>query len=151
MREGRGSVDDEAERNMDLHTATALVDAYLDALQRGDAAAAASLFHPAARLEDPVGSGAVEGIDAIRAFYGRALAQPLRARRTGALRLAGNAIAFPFVCGMQRRSGWAVTEIIDVFRVDAEGRIVDMQAFWGEANSRRLDDFPAADRRLEGN
>lgn len=114
-----------------------VVDCYLAALRDQDLIAIMALFADDATVEDPVGSERICGRAAIEAFYRVATARPIHAELTGPLRVAGNAVAFPFRATASRPEGEFETEIIDVFYIDEQGLITTMQAYWGPANSRR--------------
>ena len=83
-----------------------------------------------------MGSNIVKGKDALRQFYAGAVTIDLLLTRTGPVRIAGVEIAFPFQLQMEVEGTTMITDIIDVFRFDEEGKIVSMRAFWGESNRR---------------
>jgi steroid Delta-isomerase len=112
------------------------VNTYLEALPNGDVETIVGLYAHDAHIEDPVGSPRVEGHDAIRAFYGRSIQAISGARLLGPIRVAGQEVAFPFEITMQYNGQMLVMDIIDTFRFDTQGRIVEMRAFWSEANMR---------------
>jgi steroid delta-isomerase len=120
----------------DTDPKTACVHAYIAAFEAQDAAAAAALFADDATVEDPFGSEAVCGRDAIHAFYARAMQSGARLALSGPVRLAGDAAAFPFTATVAAAPGGMILDIIDVFRFGADGKIVAMQAFWGPGNVR---------------
>lgn len=111
-----------------------VVDAYIAAFAAGDARAASSLFAPDATVEDPVGAAPVVGVADIDAFYARAMTYGLRLERTGPIRVAGDCAAFPFRIHYPPTSERRLVDVIDTFRFDEQGRIVEMRAFWGPAN-----------------
>jgi len=112
------------------------IHAYMAAFAAGDAAGAAALFAPEATLEDPVGSDVLRGAAAIAAFYQRAMQMGARLTLTGPIRLAADAAAFSFTVSVPVAN--MEIDVIDVFRFDAQGRVVSMQAFWGETNARAV-------------
>lgn len=115
---------------MDAARKTAIVDKYLEACTRGDASVVREIYADNAVVEDPVGTEAHHGIDAIVAFYEQALQNGARMERIGNVRCAGNAAAFCFdvhVGGMK-------IEVLDVFEFDAAGKVVSMKAYWGPEN-----------------
>jgi steroid Delta-isomerase len=114
----------------------ACVHAYVAAFDAGDAGAAACLFADGATVEDPFGSAAIRGRDAIQEFYARAMQGGAKLALSGPVRLAGDAAAFPFTANVPLAS--IAIDIIDVFRFDAGGKIVSMQAFWGPGNVRTI-------------
>jgi steroid delta-isomerase len=114
----------------------AVVAAYVDGFERDDAEALAALYAEEATVEDPVGSPGVVGRDAIRDFYRAAVSRGIKLALSGAPRTAGDSVAFPFHVLRRRVGAEEVIEVIDVFRFDAEGRIVEMRAYWGPNNIR---------------
>ena len=119
---------------LDPVRAVAVVDAYVAAFAAGDAGAAAALYAPEGTVEDPVGTVPVRGGPDILAFYERAMGMELRLERTGPVRVAGDSAAFPFRIHYPPALGSRLTDVIDTFRFDSEGRILEMRAFWGPAN-----------------
>jgi steroid delta-isomerase len=118
----------------DIDPKVACVHAYVAAFAAGDAAAAASLFADTATVEDPFGSAAISGHQAILEFYTRAMQGGAKLALTGPVRLAGDAAAFAFTANVPAAS--IAIDIIDVFRFDADGKVASMQAFWGPGNVR---------------
>ena len=114
----------------------AVVAAYVDGFERGDVDALAGLYAETASVEDPVGTAPILGRAAIADFYRAAVARGIRLELSGAPRAAGDSVAFPFHVQRQRGGQGEVIEVIDVFRFDAEGRIIEMRAYWGPANIR---------------
>ena len=112
------------------------VHAYVAAFAAGDPAAAAALFAPNATLEDPVGSTVLRGAEEISAFYARAMQTGARLTLAGPVRVCANAAAFGFTVHVA--AAGVQIDVIDVFRFDETGLIVQMQAFWGPANVRQL-------------
>ncbi len=115
---------------------TAVIDAYLAAVSAGDLTAILAVYAPDATVEDPVGTEVHRGIDALRSFYGRAVAVPMSAERVGPVRVAGDEAAFAFV--LRLPSLGREMDIIEVMTFDAHGRVVAMRAFWGRENVRRV-------------
>ena len=118
----------------DPERAVAAVEAYVAAFAAGDARAAANLYAPEGTVEDPVGAPVVSGAANIAAFYERAMGMGLRLERTGPVRVAGDSAAFPFRIHYPPTAERRLVEVIDTFRFDSEGRILEMRAFWGPAN-----------------
>ncbi|MNY02918.1 Steroid Delta-isomerase [compost metagenome] len=111
-----------------------VVAAYVDGFDRADAEALADLYAEDATVEDPVGAARIAGRDAIREFYRAAVARGIKLELSGAPRTAGDSVAFPFHVHRQRGGQDEIIEVIDVFRLDPEGRIVEMRAYWGPQN-----------------
>jgi steroid delta-isomerase len=114
----------------------ACVHAYVAAFEAADAGAAAALFADDATLEDPFGSDAIRGREAILEFYTRAMQGGAKLALTGPARLAGDAVAFPFTANVPAAN--IAIDIIDVFRFGTDGKIASMQAFWGPGNVRTV-------------
>jgi len=110
------------------------VDSYIRAFNDRDLEAVAAMYAEDATLEDPVGSSVHEGKAAIRAFYAQYRDQPSFLQLTGDLRYAGDAVAFSFFCFLGSGKEPMIVQITDTFRFDADGRIKEMRAFWGETN-----------------
>ena len=112
------------------------VDSYIRSLNEKDLEGILMLFADNATVEDPVGSKIVSGKEALRQFYSGAVTIDLLLTRTGPVRIAGVEVAFPFQLQMDVEGTTMITDIIDVFRFDEEGKIISMRAFWGEINRR---------------
>jgi steroid delta-isomerase len=97
-------------------------------------AAIGEIFARDARVEDPVGSQPISGIDAMLESYGNAIfPQVFGAELTGPVRCPANAAAFSFrvrSTGADPSGTPLITEIIDVFEFDGEGRVASMKAYW---------------------
>lgn len=112
---------------------TAAVEAYIAAFAAGDPAAAARLYAPGATIEDPVGSPVISG-EAISELYRNAMGRGIRLERTGPVRTAGDSAAFPFRIHYPSTAERRAIDVIDTFRFDPQGRILEMRAFWGADN-----------------
>lgn len=113
---------------------TEAVDSYLRGLNEKDLEGILSLYAENGSVEDPVGSKVVKGMAALRKFYGGAVTMDLDLKRTGPVRIAGVEAAFPFELVMEVNGVKMKSQIIDVFRFDDQGKIVEMRAFWGPSN-----------------
>jgi steroid delta-isomerase len=112
----------------------ARVDEYIEVVSHHDVEGLGTLFAADAVVEDPVGSTPHRGIDAICEFYRKGFEIDYRLERTGPVRCAGDAVAFPFrVVTGTGGSGMRI-DVIDVFEFDGAGRIVRMRAYWGPEN-----------------
>jgi len=116
-----------------------IVNAYVDGFEHKDAEAIAELFAEDGSAEDPVGSPLVQGKTAIREFYARAMDMGLTLTLEGPVRTVANYAAFPFSIHMSTAKGHRRIDVIDLFRFNDEGRIVEMRAFWGPQNSLRVE------------
>lgn len=110
------------------------VEAYIAGFNNKDLDAIVALFAPDASVEDPVGTPPRRGREALREFFGQALASGARLDRDGAVRLAANCAAFPFHVTLDLNGQPTRIDVIDVFRFDEEGRIAQMQAYFGPEN-----------------
>ncbi|HTO16316.1 MAG TPA: nuclear transport factor 2 family protein [Edaphocola sp.] len=128
--------------NMNIHHYTDAVDQYMRSLNESDLEGILSLYADDATVEDPVGSEIVSGIDSLRKFYTGAVNIELNVERTGAVRIAGMEAAFPFELEMNINGVHTLTEVIDVFRFNEEGKIISMRAFHGPSNRRLIDSAP---------
>src|SRR5437763_14765529 len=109
----------------------AVVERYVDAQRRNDRQAFLSVFHPDARMIDPVGAPPYEGVDAIAALF------------DGPRQEAGE-LAFPdykvIVCGEEAAlvltveartaEGGISFDVVDAIVVGGEARIVPLRACW---------------------
>lgn len=114
----------------------ATVNAYIAGFAAGDPDSIVELFAEDAAVEDPVGTPLKMGKAAIREFYGFSTATGAKLELLGELRCAGNYVAFPFVVKLHFEGQDSIIEVIDTFKLDAEGKIVEMRAFWGPANMK---------------
>jgi steroid delta-isomerase len=116
----------------------AAVNAYVDAFAKEDNDAIARLYAQDATVEDPIGTPMHRGIDAIRAFY--AMSIEVRAKLTleGPVRTAGNIAAFAFTVDVPIAGASRRIEVIDTFKFDEQGKIVEMRAFWGPQNVQQI-------------
>lgn len=116
------------------------VDSYIRSLNEKDLEGILELYAEDGTVEDPVGSKVVKGKTALRKFYSGAVTIDLSLTRTGPVRIAGLEVAFPFQLRMDVEGVKMVTDIIDVFRFDEDGKIISMRAFWGESNRRKAEE-----------
>ncbi|HAH59726.1 MAG TPA: hypothetical protein DCL86_16415 [Bacteroidales bacterium] len=122
---------------MKIQHYTEVVDNYIRFLNEKNLEGILSLFADNGSVEDPVGSKIISGKAGLREFYSGAVNIDLKLKRTGPVRVAGMEAAFPFQLLMEVNSIPTITDIIDVFRFDEEGKIVQMRAFWGPVNQRQ--------------
>ncbi len=108
----------------------AVVRRYIAAFNAGDADAVAALFTDKASVEDPIGSPAHVGREAIRHFYAAAIATGAQLELQGAIRVAGSHAAFPFVARLTVDGAPMELEVIDTMRFDEDGRIQEMRAYF---------------------
>lgn len=114
----------------------AVVHGYVEGFEKGDADLIAALFAEEATVEDPVGGEVLVGKTAIREFYGFSVATGAKLELLGDPRCAGEYIAFPFKVKLHFEGQDSVIEVIDTFRLNEAGKIVEMRAYWGPANMK---------------
>jgi steroid delta-isomerase len=106
---------------------------YVTAFDKNDPEMAVALFAENATVEDPVGSQIIKGRAAISDFYKQVMERGAKLRLEGAVRAAANYAAFAFSALMDP-AGEKRIEVIDTFRFDEQGKVVEMRAFWGPGN-----------------
>lgn len=116
------------------------VDNYIRSLNEKNLEGILELYAENGTVEDPVGSDIVKGKRALRKFYSGAVTLDLLVTRTGPVRIAGNEVAFPFQLRMEVEGTPMITDIIDVFCFDQDGKIVSMRAFWGKINQNKAEE-----------
>jgi steroid delta-isomerase len=114
----------------------AAVQGYVDAFEKGDAEAVITLFASDASVEDPVGTPIKRGHDEIRAFYQASMATGAKLEMLGEPRCAADYVAFPFAVRLEWQGQKSVIEVIDTFRLNDDGKIVEMRAYWGPENMK---------------
>ena len=107
------------------------VQAYIAAFRDGSLDGIVALFADDATVEDPVGSPKHEGLAAIRAFYAKSVEMGAVLEQQGATRLAAEYAAFAFHVTIPSMGH---VDVIDTFRFNAAGKIVEMRAFFGPDN-----------------
>lgn len=120
---------------MSADLVSAAVDRYFAAINRLDEAAFLDCFAAEIHSHDPYGAPPHVGHDGLRRFFhgiGGALAS-VTMELSHRYR-AGDAEAVRFVARGTTKSGRAVAfEGIDLFRVDASGKICEIRAYWDQA------------------
>lgn len=107
---------------------------YVEAFARGDAAMAADLFAEDASVEDPVGTPLRRGKAAIADFYRASMATGAKLTLAGPVRAVADHAAFAFHVDLDWQGARQRIDVIDLFRFDAEGKIIEMRAFFGPDN-----------------
>jgi steroid delta-isomerase len=118
----------------------AAVDAYVDAYARNDKDAFLALWAPDGVLEDPVGTPAHRGRDALGAFWdgARALADRIELVPTSVI-VAGGEAAMVFEIHAHIGDGGMLMQAVDVMRVDDDGRLTEVRAYWDMAAATPLE------------
>ncbi|WP_245938070.1 nuclear transport factor 2 family protein [Williamsia limnetica] len=106
---------------------------YLATAPMGTGAEIAALYAPGARVEDPVGTAAHVGTDAITAFYDSVRGGE-RTIELLTLRVAADTAAFHFRVTTVIENTTIVVEPIDVMTFDDQSQITTMRAIWSPAD-----------------
>lgn len=117
----------------------ATVDAYVDAYDRNDKAAFLALWAADGVLEDPVGTPAHVGVDALGAFWdgARELADRIVLKPQSTI-LAGGEAAVVIEIHAHMGDGGLVMQAVDVMQFDDDGRLTNVRAYWDMATATPL-------------
>jgi steroid delta-isomerase len=110
---------------------------YVASVSTQDIEAIKGLYDENATVEDPVGTDAQVGIEAICAFYQGGFAARTKLELTGPVRCAGNSAAFPFTATPEIGGKKVRIDVIDVFEFNGAGLVQSMRAYWGPENFTR--------------
>jgi hypothetical protein len=115
------------------------VDAYVDAYDRNDKAAFLGLWAADGVLEDPVGTPAHVGVDALGAFWdgARELADRIVLKPQTTI-LAGGEAAVVIEINAHMGDGGLVMQAVDVMQFDDDGRLTNVRAYWDMATATPL-------------
>lgn len=114
----------------------AVVEGYVAGFAASDPDAIADLFADDATVEDPVGTDLRRGKAAIHEFYTFSTSTGAKLELLGEPRCAGDYVAFPFAVLLEWEGQKSKIEVIDTFRINDEGKITEMRAFWGPENTK---------------
>jgi steroid Delta-isomerase len=114
----------------------AAVHGYVAAFEAGSAEAAVALFADDATVEDPLGTPIKKGRDELLAFYGFSMSTGAKLELLGEPRFAADYVAFPFSVKLHFNGADQAIEVIDTFRLNDEGKITEMRAYWGPENMK---------------
>ncbi len=114
----------------------AAVHGYIAAFEAGSADAVIALFAQDATVEDPLGTPIKRGHAEIRDFYATSMATGAKLTLEGAPRFAADYVAFPFTVTLEWGGQTSVIEVIDTFRLNDDGKIIEMRAYWGPENMK---------------
>jgi steroid delta-isomerase len=121
----------------DQHIANAM-QAYVDAMSGDDVEKILELYSEDAIVEDPVGSDAYVGLDAIRGFYTESIAMVSKMELEGNPRVRGNSGACAMIAHPLGAEGSMLVETLDIMVFNEAGKITAMTAYWGDSNLRML-------------
>lgn len=114
-------------------TAAASVKRYLELVASGTAGEIADLYADDATVEDPVGSPALVGREAIEAFYASFATMP-KTTELLTLRTSGGQAAFHFEIVTDTGGGKATMAPLEVMTFDEDGQITTMRAWWSDGD-----------------
>ena len=112
----------------------AAVHEYVAAFEAGSADRVAAIYAEDATVEDPIGAPIHHGREAIRAFYAESMKTGAKLTLEGPVRVTGEYAVFPFAVHLHYQGSDKRIDVIDTFRFNAEGQVVEMRAFWGPTN-----------------
>ncbi|MFN3424129.1 MAG: steroid Delta-isomerase [Novosphingobium meiothermophilum] len=94
----------------------------------------AALFAEDATVEDPVGSPPHVGREAILAFYTASMQTGAKLKLEGPVRICGPYAAFAFSVLLNLGGKDMHVDVIDTFRFDDHGKVIEMRAYFGPTN-----------------
>ncbi|MEW4467446.1 nuclear transport factor 2 family protein [Parasphingorhabdus sp. JC815] len=97
-----------------------------------------SIFADDATVEDPVGTPILTGRDSLRTFFSKAVKMGTRLKLLGPIRCADDYAAFPFAVELNLDGSDKRIEVIDLFKFNEQGKVIQMQAFWGPENMQDI-------------
>ena len=106
------------------------VQMYVEAFEKADLNIIRKLYAVDATVEDPVGTPVRHGIEEIIELYKAGFGAGMKLKLTGKPRCAGNSVAFSFDGVMKNMT----ISPIDVFDLNADGKVQHMRAYWGPEN-----------------
>lgn len=120
----------------DTATKIAAVQTYVNGFAAGNADIISAMFADDATLEDPVGADMIVGRQAIHEFYVGAVTTGAKLKMLGEPRCAADFVAFPFSVAFNLEGQASVIEVIDTFKFNADGKVIEMKAYWGPGNMK---------------
>ncbi len=115
---------------------SAAVHGYVAGFEAGDVAAIVSLFADDATVEDPIGTPIKKGREELLAFYNFSVSSGATLELMGDPRFAGDYVAFAFGVKLHFNGVDQVIEVIDTFKLNDDGKITEMRAYWGPENMK---------------
>ena len=115
------------------------VDAYVDAYAKNDKAAFLALWASDGVLEDPVGTPAHAGVDALGAFWdgARELADRIVLAPQDVI-IAGGEAAVVIEINAHMGDAGLVMHAVDIMNFDDDGRLTSVRAYWDMASATPL-------------
>lgn len=117
----------------------ATVDAYVDAYAKNEKAAFLALWAPDGVLEDPVGTPAHVGVEALGAFWdgARELADRIVLLPREVIVADGEAAVVIEIHAHMGNAG-LVMQAVDIMNFDDDGRLTSVRAYWDMATATPL-------------
>lgn len=112
----------------------AAVHEYVSAFDAGSPERVAALFAPDANVEDPIGSPAHNGHDAILGFYTASMQTGAKLKLDGPVRIAGPYAAFAFSVLLNLGGKDMHVDVIDTFKFNDDNKVIEMRAYFGPTN-----------------
>lgn len=112
----------------------AAVHEYVAAFDAGAPERVAALFAEDATVEDPVGTEPKVGQAAILEFYTASMQTGAKLALDGAVRLCSPYAAFAFTVHLHWEGKDQRVEVIDTFKFNDDGKVVEMRAYFGPSN-----------------
>ncbi len=112
----------------------AAVHEYVAAFDANSPERVAALFAPDANVEDPIGSPAHIGHDAILGFYTASMQTGAKLKLEGPVRIAGPYAAFAFSVLLNLGGKDMHVDVIDTFKFNDDNKVIEMRAYFGPAN-----------------
>lgn len=116
------------------------VETYIASYRDSNLDGIVSIFADDATVEDPVGTPILTGRDSLRAFFSKAVEMGAQLKPLGPVRCASDYAAFPFAVELNLGGNGKRIEVIDLFRFNENGKVTQMQAFWGPENMQDIQD-----------
>lgn len=112
----------------------ATVNAYVAAFDANNPQAVADLFADDATAEDPVGTPPHKGKAAILEFYTQSMATGAKLKLDGPVRVCLPYAVFPFTVLLHYQGKDQRIDVIDTFKFNDDGKIIEMRAYFGPTN-----------------
>lgn len=122
---------------------------YGERMGAGDAAGIAALFTPDCKFCDPVNADVRIGSTPLREFFEAVFEAQggfVEMRIDGAVRVAGNYGAAPYIAVMTIEGEHVIVETLDIMKFRADGLVESLHAYWGPTN---IKPSPRAPQRFE--
>lgn len=110
------------------------VRSYIDSYNAADLDAIVDVFAEDAVVTDPVGTPPKTGQDEFREFFAAGVSMGAKLTLDGPIRVAEEHAAFPFHVMLEWEGKQQRIDVIDVFKVNDDGKVIEMTAYFGPTN-----------------